>query len=180
LTYRMNRFRFLLLFSLSAIFCIYPRIGSAQKTEKPHSPHKAAVMSALLPGSGQAYNKKYWKIPVLYGGFVGLGYAIRFNNREYSQYKDAFKLRLDGDESTVDPYVGIYSDNDLSTLKDFYRRNRDLSIIGCGLLYILNIVDASVDAHLFSFNVSSDLSLNITPSTLSGMNPGIGIVLSFK
>ncbi|MFN5224323.1 MAG: DUF5683 domain-containing protein [Bacteroidota bacterium] len=176
----MNRFRFILLFLTCAIFCLSPRIGSAQKTDKPHSPHKAAVMSALLPGSGQAYNKKYWKIPVLYGGFAGLGYAIRFNNREYNQYKDAFKLRLDGNENTVDEFAGIYSDNDLSTLKDFYRRNRDLSIIGCGLLYILNIVDASVDAHLFGFNVSNDLSLNITPSAVAGMNPGIGVVLSFK
>ncbi|MFM7824125.1 MAG: DUF5683 domain-containing protein, partial [Bacteroidota bacterium] len=89
----MNRFRFILLFFLITSFCLLPSIGSAQKIEKPHSPHRAAVMSALLPGSGQAYNKKYWKIPVLYGGFVGLGYAIRFNNREYNQYKDAFKLR---------------------------------------------------------------------------------------
>lgn len=137
-------------------------------------------MSALLPGSGQAYNKKYWKIPVLYCGFAGLAYAISFNDGEYSQYKDAYRLRLDGDENTVDPFVGVYSDNDLSTLKDYYRRNRDLSIIGCGLLYILNIVDASVDAHLFGFNVSNDLSLNITPSTVAGMNPGIGFVLSFK
>ncbi|MFM7766538.1 MAG: DUF5683 domain-containing protein [Bacteroidota bacterium] len=176
----MNRSRFILLFFTSAFFCISPCIVSAQKIEKPHSPRKATVMSAVLPGSGQAYNKKYWKIPVLYGGFAALGYAIRFNNSEYNQYKEAFKLRLDGDESTVDSYVGIYSDNDLSTLKDFYRRNRDLSIIGCGLLYILNIVDASVDAHLFGFNVSNDLSLNIAPSTVAGMNPGLGIVLSFK
>jgi len=137
-------------------------------------------MSALLPGAGQAYNKKYWKIPIIYGGFAGLAYAIRFNNKEYNIYKDAFSARLDGDENTTDAYVGIYSENDLATLKDFYRRNRDLSIIGTGLLYLLNIVDASVDAHLFDFNVNENLSMNIMPTASPYMYAGIGVKFSIK
>lgn len=152
----------------------------AQMSTNTHSPKRAAVLSAVLPGAGQAYNKKYWKIPIIYGGFAGLAYAIRFNNQEYKIYKDAFKARLDGDESTTDPFAGIYSENDLTTLKDFYRRNRDLSIIGTGLLYLLNIVDASVDAHLFNFNVNENLSLNVMPTAHPQAIAGIGITLTIK
>ncbi len=133
-----------------------------------HSPKKATLLSTALPGAGQAYNKKYWKIPVIYAGFAGLSYLVKVNHDDYLIYKNAFRKRLDGDESTIDPFVGIYSDNDLSTLKDFYRRNRDLSIIGIGVLYVLNILDASVDAHLFHFNVNDQLTLQLQPSVVTG------------
>jgi len=129
--------------------------------ERAHSPAKATVFSALLPGAGQFYNRKYWKIPVIYGAFAGLGYLIKFNNDRFQTYRDAFVLRTDGDPLTVDEFEGRYSESDLTTLKDFYRRNRDLSFIFAGLIYVLNIVDASVDAHLFYFDVSDDLSLRI-------------------
>jgi hypothetical protein len=145
-----------------------------------HSPHRAAVMSALLPGAGQAYNKKYWKIPVIYAGFAGLAYAISFNQKEYRSYRNAYDQRLDADPYTIDPYVGTYSDADLGTLKDFYRRNRDLSIIGTGVLYLLNIIDASVDAHLYDFNVNDDLSIRLSPTLNHQMTPGIGMVITLK
>lgn len=117
-----------------------------------------------LPGAGQFYNKKYWKIPIIYAGFAGMGYLIHFNDVRYQKYKKAYVVRLDNDSNSVDEFNGIYSDSDLKTLKDFYRRNRDLSIIVTGLIYILNIVDASVDAHLFYFDVNEDLSLHLQPS----------------
>jgi uncharacterized protein DUF5683 len=147
-----------------------------------HSPTKATILSAVLPGAGQVYNKKYWKVPVLYAGFATLGYFIKFNNDEYKTFKEAFIFRVDGDESTTDDYVGIYSDQDLERLKDFYRRNRDLSIVGISLLYILNIIDANVDAHLFYFNVSDELTMNWQPgiiNTTGNMNPGISIAINF-
>jgi len=147
-------------------------------TANNHSPRKATIMSALLPGLGQSYNKKYWKIPIIYAGFAGLGYLVKTNNDDYKIYKDAYKFRLDGDESTVDSYVGIYSDNDLVTLKNFYRRNRDLSLIGMSVLYVLNIIDASVDAHLFYFNVSDDLTINVQPEYRPG--PFANTAISFK
>lgn len=137
-------------------------------------------MSIALPGLGQAYNKKIWKIPIIYAGFVGLGYFVKINNDDYKTYKNAYKDRLDGDESTVDPYVGIYSDNDLVTLKNYYRRNRDLSIIGIGVLYILNVLDASVDAHLFNFNVSDDLSIMVQPEYIPGPFAQTGINLKLR
>ncbi|MDQ3047031.1 MAG: DUF5683 domain-containing protein, partial [Bacteroidota bacterium] len=109
-----------------------------------HSPKKAALMSAVLPGLGQAYNKKYWKIPVIYAGFAGLGYAINFNQVKYVRYRNALRTRLDSDPATVDNYVGQYSDDQLNTLQQYYHRYRDLSVIGAVLIYVLNIVDASV------------------------------------
>ncbi len=149
-------------------------------TNNAHSPHRAAIMSAILPGAGQAYNKKYWKIPVIYAGFAGLGYAISFNQMEYRTYRTAYDQRLDGETTTVDSYIDVYSDADLGTLKDFYRRNRDLSIIGTGVLYILNIIDASVDAHLHGFNVNDDLSIKIAPSFNNQLSPGIGMIITLK
>lgn len=117
-----------------------------------------------LPGAGQFYNKSYWKIPVIYAGFAGMGYLVHFNNTRYQQYKKAYILRVDDDPATVDEFVDQYSQDDLQTLKSFYRRNRDLSYIVAGLIYVLNIIDASVDAHLFYFNVNDDLSMNLQPS----------------
>jgi len=160
------------------------RTGSAQTATDSfsllHSPRKASIYSAILPGAGQAYNKKYWKIPVIYAGFGVLGYFVKTNNDEYKIYKEAYKFRLDGDETTTDQFVGIYADQDLVTLKNFYRRNRDLSIIGMSVLYILNIIDASVDAHLFHFNVSDDLSLQLEPSLQQGLNTTPSLALRMR
>jgi hypothetical protein len=122
----------------------------------PLTPAKAAFYSAILPGLGQAYNKKYWKIPLVYGA-LGTGiYFYSKNNTKYHQYRDAYKRRLAG-----------YHDDDFQYLDDsrliagqrFYQRNRDISIIVTTAFYILNIVDANVDAHLIQFNVNDNLSL---------------------
>lgn len=145
-----------------------------------HSPTKATIWSAVLPGAGQVYNKKYWKVPIIYAGFAGLGYFVKTNNDDYKIYKDAYRYRLDNDESTTDAFVGIYSDEDLVTLKNYYRRNRDLSLIGIGILYILNVVDASVDAHLFYFNVNDDLTMNVQPGYSSGLFAGPSLKMSIN
>lgn len=134
---------------------------------KYHSPKKASVLSAVLPGAGQIYNKKYWKVPVIYAGFAGLAYSFQFNQSRYVKYRNALKYRLDEDASTTDNYIGIYSDEQLSTLYQYYHRYRDLTVIGGAALYLLNIVDAAVDAHLFTFNVSDDLSMNIHPALIN-------------
>lgn len=131
---------------------------------KLHSPKKAALYSAVLPGSGQAYNKKYWKMPIIY---AGLGTAIYFgisNHKEFKTYKDAYTKRVDNDESTIDQFDGRYTDGNLRDLMSYYQRNRDLSYVLAGLVYVLNIIDASVDAHFYYFNVSNDLSMSIQPA----------------
>ena len=154
------------------------------KITKYHSPKKAAILSAVLPGAGQVYNKKYWKVPLIYAGAAGLVYSFKFNQSRYLQYRNAYKFRIDADASTVDGYVGVYSDDNLNTLQKYYHRYRDLTIIGFAVVYALNIVDASVDAHLFTFDVSDDLSMKVQPTFINtaGSNKystGIGVSLHF-
>jgi hypothetical protein len=156
---------------------------TVKEKQKYHSPKKATLMSAIVPGLGQIYNKKYWKLPIIYGGFAALIYSLDFNQSEYVRFRDAYKYRVDNNPATVDNYVGILRDDDLFALQKSYNRYRDLSVIGLGLLYVLNIVDASVDAHLFTFDVGDDLSFNIHPTIINIANSNhyqTGLTLSIK
>ena len=145
-----------------------------------HSPRKAAMYSAILPGLGQVYNRKWWKIPIVYGGFATLGYFIKWNNGEYTIAKNAYKDLTDND-ATTDSYMDLKqiryynldSPSDVANLKkglissqDYYRRNRDLLIIVTLAFYGLNIIDASVDGHFFNFDISDDLTMKVKPSLL--------------
>ncbi len=123
----------------------------------PLAPSKAAFYSAVIPGLGQAYNKKYWKIPIVY---VGIGTGIYFytsNRKEYNRFRDAYKRRLDG--FTDDEFQGI-SNETLIRAQRTSRRNMDISLAVAVGFYLLNIVDANVDAHLKQYNISEDLSLS--------------------
>ena len=132
--------------------------------KKKHSPFKATMMSVALPGLGQIYNGKWWKVPIIYGGFGGLIYSSVFNDMKCRAYKKAYLVRIDDDPATTDQFEGRYSDANLRELVDLYQRNRDLSLIFTGVLYALNIIDATVDAHLKDFDVSDDLSMKVRPS----------------
>ncbi|MCK5822524.1 MAG: hypothetical protein KAG95_00870 [Bacteroidales bacterium] len=129
---------------------------------KKHSPRLASYFSIAIPGMGQAYNKKYWKIPVIYAGFGTLIYFADKNNNYYQQYKTAYNYRIDNDTTTVDSYPWA-SEESLLNQKDYWRRNRDLCYIGVFALYILNIIDASVDANFYDYDISDDLSLRVEP-----------------
>lgn len=120
----------------------------------PLRPTKASFYSALVPGLGQAYNKKYWKIPIVYGAIGSSLYFYLNNNDKYHSYRDAYKQRLLGLPDQYD----YLDDTRLIQAQRFYQRNRDLSLLFCVGFYILNIVDANVDAHLIQFNVSDKLS----------------------
>jgi hypothetical protein len=146
---------------------------------KKHSPRKATIMSACLPGLGQAYNKKYWKIPIIYGGAAAVAYSVSFNNHYYKIIKQAYQYRTDTDTSTIDNYP-YYSTDGLLTLKNYYRRNLELSFILGGVLYALNILDATVDAHLFNFDIKDDLSMRINPILMTSQNHSFaGLSFSF-
>ncbi|HHT30842.1 MULTISPECIES: DUF5683 domain-containing protein [Petrimonas] len=139
-------------------------------------PKKAVIYSAIFPGLGQIYNRKYWKLPILYGGFVGLSYAITWNNSHYQDYFDAQRALLDDNPDNDDiwkkmlPYGmdpetadrNWFSDV-VKDRKNYFRYYRDLSIIITVALYGLGIVDAYVDAQLFEFDVSPDLSMRVEP-----------------
>ena len=145
---------------------------SSQKIQKEKSPKKASIYSAVIPGAGQIYTKKYWKVPIIYGGFVASAYFINDNNNQYKEYRDAALLSYETGEDQLG-----YTYSELIILKDHYKRNREISYFSFVGVYILNIIDASVNAHLFHFDVSDDISLNIRPySTFS--NTGVSFSLN--
>lgn len=143
---------------------------------------KATVMSAIVPGLGQIYNKKYWKAPVIYAALGGLGYWGISNHVKYKYYSDNLRAIYDEDESTVN--TTFYSDAQLITQKNYYKKYRDIAIMAGAFVYILNIIDANVDAHLKTFDVSDDLSLNIKPYTgfdyKNTLQAGVTLRLTFK
>lgn len=130
-----------------------------------HLPHKATFYSALIPGLGQIYNQKYWKVPVIYAGFAALAYYAGYNNYVYKRYKEGYntKLFIENGDSTLTDLFKFASKENLLRQRDNWRRNRDLCIIGIGLLYVAQIIDANVDAHLFDYDISQDLSMRIDP-----------------
>lgn len=144
--------------------CAQEQTSADSTLAKPHSPTKASIFSAVIPGLGQAYNKKYWKIPIVYAGFGVLAYFAISNRSEYKKYKEAYTYVASGDSSHIDnDYVWEYDEQQLLDGKNYHRRNMELSYILGGLWYILNIVDASVDAHFFDYDVSNDLTIRLDP-----------------
>lgn len=134
------------------------------KIEKPHSPTKATIMSAALPGLGQVYNKKYWKVPIIWGG-IGTSLYFGFSNQNsFKKFRKAYGNRIDDDPNTTDEYEDVLSPEGLKANMDYHQKNRDLSFVIAGVLYILNVVDAAVDAHLFNFPKNDKLSFNLQPS----------------
>ncbi|MFT6847699.1 MAG: hypothetical protein ACI9CP_000682 [Cryomorphaceae bacterium] len=143
-----------------------------------HSPKRATIMSAMLPGLGQVYNKKYWKVPILYGGFAVAGWYLNDNIKQINLYKDAFKAETDNDPETDN--VTDFTSTQLEELISQYKTWRDLSYIAIAAIYVLNIIDANVDAHLFYFDVGEDLTLNIQPFVTPSIQPVTGLTLSLK
>lgn len=142
---------------------------------------RATTLSTICPGAGQVYNKSYWKVPFVVGGFASMIYVVDWNNRGYQRFKKAYTLMADYETNTdnypdgsVDEFSGQYSSSDLQSIRDSYRRNRDLSIIMLTGLYILQIIDAHVDAHLKDYDISDDLSMNIEPLVGTTYSPSTG------
>ena len=180
--------------------------------EKPHSPHKATIMALLLPGLGQIYNDQWWKVPILYGGIGADIYGITWNAKNYVLYRDsyiqwvAYREALAKDPETpypenpawddiqksfdveTDPFMQTEQGRDwfekvLSNKRTSYKRNRDLCYIIMGAIYALNVIDATVFAHFYDFEIDDDLSLNLQPqstySPLSGPSVGLSLTLNF-
>ncbi len=135
--------------------------------EQVHSPHKATMYSAVVPGLGQVYNQKYWKLPIIYGVTGVFIYAFDFNNNQYNKYKNAY---AEFDTGKITEFEGYTDKNIILRLKDYHRRNRDLNVIVLAGVYMLNIIDATVDAHLFDYDISEDLSLNVQPSLMRSVD----------
>ena len=155
---------------------------------------KATTLACIFPGAGQIYNKSYWKVPFVVGGFAAMIYCIDWNNRGYQRFKKAYRLLSDYEKNPdaypdgpTDEFHGRYSADFIRNLRNNYRRNRDLCIIISAGLYVLQIVDAHVDAHLKDYDVSDDLSMNLEPlvdytyvPSAGGNRAVFGFNLSFK
>lgn len=154
------------------------------------SPTRAVWLSALFPGLGQIYNRRYWKLPIVVGGFLGLTYATTWNNNMLNDYTKAYGDAMDSDPNTksyMDFYPPTTREEDinmdwlkrvLKSKKDFYRRNRDLCIISMVGLYLLCMVDAYVDASLANFDITPDLSMKVKPAVIEpqlGKLPAVGL-----
>jgi len=178
------------------------QLSNVDKTDsilKHHSPRKAAIRSAVLPGLGQIYNKKYWKVPIIYGALGISGAVLAYNLTNYRALKVAYRAKYTATQPREDPITGaplppdssewskIRPDllpidmNALRSYRDEFRRNIDYSILAIILLWGLNVVDATVDAHLKAFDVNPDLSLNfkLGPSQMAG-TMGVSLILAFK
>ncbi len=157
-------------------FALNPSI-TANDSNKKHSPHKASLYSAILPGLGQAYNKKYWKVPIVYAGLGSFGYFILKNRKEMKLRQHELNIRFDNDTNTRPQYQyrNITSDQ-LKAERNLFRTNRDYSIVGFALFYVINIIDATVDAHFYKFNIDKPLAAqkqknwNIYSSRFNGRN----------
>jgi hypothetical protein len=145
----------------------------------PLRPSKAAFYSAILPGLGQAYNKRYWKIPLVWGA-IGTGiYFYVSNDKQFDRYRDAYKRRLAG--FTDDEFFGVVSNDGLVRAQEQFRRNKEVSLLVTLGLYALNIIDANVDAHLLQFNVDENLSLSPHYRYNEMENTSdLGLTLNFK
>lgn len=154
-------------------------------------PTRAVWMSALFPGLGQIYNRRYWKLPIVIGGFMGLGYATSWNNGMLSDYTKAYRDIMDTDPSTksyMDFFPPTTKEEDLDktwltnllrSRKNFYRRNRDLCVICMVGVYLIAMVDAYVDASLSHFDVTPELSIDVSPAVFRdgrGSKPSFGLL----
>jgi hypothetical protein len=178
-----------------------------KKTKKNFEPYplKATMLAAAFPGTGQIYNRKYWKVPFVYAGFGGLGYAVVFNTQNYNKYIKAYQDFTDKIPET-DSYVPLvpasippeeydpvlhpetYNPSTASWVSDamirqidYFRRYRDLSYIGIGVWYLVTILDANVDASLFNYDVNENLNLTLAPVQVPLYNiTAFGVGLSMK
>lgn len=154
------------------------QIPENQQLLQYHSPHKATMYSALIPGMGQVYNKKYWKLPVIYGLTGIFIYSFDFNNNQYNKYTNAY---IDLKSGKITNFEGYTDFKTVDKIRANFKRNRDLNVISLAVIYLLNVIDATVDAHLFYYDISEDLSLNVQPSLLNSFdNQNTAVGLSFS
>ena len=161
--------------------------GKIQKTQgvyNPLSPSKAAFYSAIFPGMGQIYNKKYWKAPIVWGAIAVPTYYYQINNSDYKRYRRAYKLRKNGlqDEFTLDDGSTSVSLETLETAQKQLRENRDMSLLTGVIIYILQIVEASVNAHLLQFNTDDNLSFKpvLIMDPIRIETPSVGLTIKYN
>ncbi|MEP2280805.1 DUF5683 domain-containing protein [Maribacter sp.] len=159
----------------------------SKKEFNPLAPSKAAFYSAVIPGLGQIYNKRYWKVPIVWGAIGGSAYMYIYNNDQYQRFRTAFKRRQAGftdDEFNGEGTLPLFDVDDLEYQQERFQNDRDLWLVAAIGLYALNIVDANVDAHLKQFNIDDDLSIDFEPyldfnQVTNSPNYGMALIIKF-
>ncbi|MBR2492573.1 MAG: hypothetical protein IKB64_03780 [Paludibacteraceae bacterium] len=156
-----------------------PQTSQVEIADFQPDAQKAVWLAAVVPGLGQIYNRQYWKVPIIYGGTLGLVYGITWNDRMYVDYRKGYVDLMDKDPNTnyfehllpsgvvLDNSNSSYYTKIIKTKLDNYRRYRDLCIIGTAVLYLMSIIDAYVDAQMFDYDISPDLSLEVAPTLIA-------------
>ncbi|MFO8234580.1 MAG: DUF5683 domain-containing protein [Bacteroidales bacterium] len=144
-----------------------------------HSPKKAALLSASFPGLGQIYNRKFWKLPLIYAAEGYCYYRFDYYTGRYNEYARAY---ADIRSGKIDEFENRNNEEDIKKIRNIYRRNRDLYVILMVGIYLANILDASVDAYLFDFDVSNELGMSVYPTTIHTeiSRPMMGLQVSFR
>lgn len=178
-------------FLVCFMVCLMPLLAQNQvdsvshhlPMEIKHSPKKAVILALTLPGAGQIYNKKYWKLPIVYGGLAASSFYIAYNHNKFKGFETALSIRRNGGD---DEYKDIYSsESALETNMLNFRNERDRAILITAGIYLLQVIDAYVDAHLYDFDISDDLTMNIQPAfnydiQTQSLQSGISLNLSLR
>jgi len=150
---------------------------------KKHDPKTASCL-AIIPGAGQIYNKKYWKVPIVYGGLGATSFLIYYYVDKTAMYRKEYVARMNGEANKLNPKLSNLSPESVLELRNFYRRNMEICVAACAIIYALSILDACVDAHLFYYDVSENLSLGVKPkinyNPVNGATtPCMGLIVKF-
>jgi hypothetical protein len=182
--------RFLLIFSACCFLhssCVVAQESNNDDSTSTHIVRNALVLSAIIPGAGQVYNqihtttgrkRAYWKVPLIYGSLLGSGFLLMQNQQQVNLYKREYSNRKSG--GVTNPELSFYDDNALISLYTNAARNRDLSILLVGAIYLFQLADAGVEAHFIDFDVSPNLSLAFEPTILNRNSAGVSLQLNFR
>jgi len=168
--------------TVTALKPVADTVATARKLKFEPNPKKAGLYSAIVPGLGQIYDRKYWKLPIIYAGAGVAAYFIQFNSNNYHTYRKAYVSRLENElngRPDNDKFVGQYSTDNLKQLQDDSKRYLDLTVLITGVGYLAQVVDAIVYAHLKNFDISTDISMKLSPVILPN-GVGIGLVFNAK
>lgn len=158
-----------IVYLITGLFFLFAISSEGIAQESKHSAKKAAILSACIPGAGQIYNGKWWKVPIVYAGLAGLGYMAYDNYSDYQLFLLAYRTKTGNlEEGEIPSELAIqlsesYQESQLQTYKESYRHDFELYCIILAAWYGLNIIDATVDGHLYTYDISDDLSLSIDP-----------------
>ncbi|MCQ2286232.1 MAG: DUF5683 domain-containing protein [Bacteroidales bacterium] len=187
--------KFLFLFLITLLLCS-PRLSAQTEKNvvrihttdsammKQHNPKIAIALSAVIPGAGQIYNKKWWKTPIIYAGLGASGYFIYFYGSQMKSFQTEYRNRMNGRIENLRPEYKHYSDENVLAMKNNFSRSMEIAIAATVIIYALNILDAAVDAHLYYFDISDDLSFSAQPYVRQNQfvkhtETGVGFKLRF-